>query len=57
MKDLLALLPDTERIVLSLYYFEGFTIKEIGNLLRVTDSRISQIKTRALTRIRKILEQ
>lgn len=45
-------LPDTERIVLSLYYLEGLTLKEIGSLLRVSESRVSQIRARAVERLR-----
>ena len=45
-------LPPKERTVLSLYYFEEFTMKEIGNLLGVNESRVSQIHASATTRLR-----
>ena len=45
-------LPEKERLVLSLYYFEEFTMKEIGALLGVNESRVSQLHTKATLRIR-----
>lgn len=48
-------LPDTERIVLTLYYLEGLRLKEIGSLLGVSESRVSQIKARAVGRMRSLL--
>ena len=45
-------LPKQEKQVVALYYKECLTLKEIGNLLNVTESRISQIHTRAMVRIR-----
>ncbi len=45
-------LPDRERLVLSLYYERGLTLKEIGEVLSVTESRVCQIHTRAVTRLR-----
>lgn len=45
-------LPERERLVISLYYYEGLTLKEIGRVLDVSESRISQIHTRALARLR-----
>jgi RNA polymerase sigma factor for flagellar operon FliA len=45
-------LPRNERMVLSLYYFEELTMKEIGEVLEVTESRVSQIHSAALVRIR-----
>ncbi len=48
-------LSERERIVVSLYYFEDLSLKEIGNLLGVTESRISQIRTKALNELRPIL--
>jgi RNA polymerase sigma factor for flagellar operon FliA len=38
--------------VLSLYYYEEFTMKEIGTLLGVNESRVSQIHTKATLRLR-----
>jgi RNA polymerase sigma factor for flagellar operon FliA len=45
-------LPERERLVLSLYYFEEFTMKEIGALLGVNESRVSQLHTKATLRLR-----
>lgn len=45
-------LPERERTVLSLYYYEDFTMKEIGALLGVNESRISQIHSSATLRLR-----
>ena len=45
-------LIDKEREVLELYYFEGLTMKEIGKLLRLSESRVCQIHGQALTRLR-----
>jgi RNA polymerase sigma factor for flagellar operon FliA len=56
MKEILAHrireLPRTERLVLSLYYYEGLKMKEIGNFLGITESRVSQIHARAVTMLR-----
>lgn len=48
----LDLLPERERLVISLYYYEGLTLKEIGKVLGVSESRISQIHTKAVIRLR-----
>ena len=45
-------LPERERLVLSLYYHEEMSMKEIGSVLEVTESRISQIHSKAISRIR-----
>ena len=45
-------LPEKERLVLSLYYYEEFTMKEIGALLGVNESRVSQLHTKATLRLR-----
>lgn len=45
-------LPDKEKKVLVLYYYEDLTLKEIGQILEVTESRISQLHTRAIVRLR-----
>lgn len=48
-------LPEREMQVISLYYYEGLTLKEIGKVLGVTESRISQIHGKALAALRSIL--
>jgi RNA polymerase sigma factor for flagellar operon FliA len=45
-------LPDREKTVLSLYYDEGLTLAEIGGVLGVTESRVSQIHTKAVLHLR-----
>ncbi|MCL6623115.1 MAG: FliA/WhiG family RNA polymerase sigma factor [Fimbriimonadales bacterium] len=45
-------LPDRERLVIGLYYYEGLTFKEIGEVLRVSESRVYQLHTQAMTRMR-----
>jgi RNA polymerase sigma factor FliA len=45
-------LPDRERTVIALYYYEGLTLKEIGQVLGVTESRVSQLHTKAVLRLR-----
>lgn len=50
-------LPEKERVVIALYYYEGLTLKEIGKVLGLTESRISQLHTRAIIRLRGRLEQ
>jgi RNA polymerase sigma factor FliA len=56
MKTLLAdainRMPDRERLVLTLYYYEGLTLSEIGEVLGVTESRICQIHTKAILQLR-----
>jgi RNA polymerase sigma factor FliA len=50
-------LTDRDRIVVSLYYFENLTLAEIGRVLGVTESRVCQLHTRAVLRLRsKMLE-
>ncbi|MGQ9473003.1 MAG: sigma-70 family RNA polymerase sigma factor [Candidatus Caldatribacteriaceae bacterium] len=45
-------LPERERLILALYYFEGLTLKEIGKVLEVGESRVSQILARTITKLR-----
>ncbi|MGQ9629637.1 MAG: RNA polymerase sigma factor WhiG [bacterium] len=45
-------LPEKERMVISLYYYEGLTLKETGMVLNVTESRASQLHTKAILRLR-----
>jgi RNA polymerase sigma factor FliA len=49
-------LPEQEKVVLSLYYFEELTMREIGDVLAVTESRISQIRTTAILHLRATLQ-
>ena len=45
-------LPERERTVIALYYYEGLTLREIGDILGVTESRTSQLHTKAVLRLR-----
>jgi RNA polymerase sigma factor for flagellar operon FliA len=45
-------LPEQERLVVALYYYEHMTLKEIGRTLGISESRVSQVHTRAMTRLR-----
>lgn len=45
-------LPEKQRLVLSLYYYEDLNLKEIGRILEVTESRVSQLHTQAITKIK-----
>lgn len=49
-------LPDRERRVVVLYYAEGLRLKEIGQVLEVTESRVSQLHSRALYRLNRALK-
>ncbi|NLC77865.1 MAG: FliA/WhiG family RNA polymerase sigma factor [Clostridia bacterium] len=49
-------LSERDYLVLSLYYYEGLTLKEIGAILDVSESRVSQLHARALIRLRHELE-
>jgi len=52
MADMIERLPENEKMVVSLYYNEGLTLKEIGSVLGVTESRVSQIHSKALLTLR-----
>ncbi len=52
LADAIRRLPERERIVIGLYYYEGLTLKEIGEILGVTESRVSQLHTKAILRLR-----
>lgn len=45
-------LPEKQRVVVTLYYFNDLTLKEIGEVLHVTESRVSQIHSAAITRLK-----
>ena len=52
MAEAIEALPEKERLVLSLYYHEELTMKEIAQILEITESRVSQIHTKAVLRLR-----
>jgi RNA polymerase sigma factor for flagellar operon FliA len=45
-------LPERDQVIIALYYFEGLTLAEIGRVLRVTESRVCQIHTKAVLQLR-----
>jgi RNA polymerase sigma factor for flagellar operon FliA len=45
-------LPEREKLVIALYYYENLTLREIGEVLRVTESRVSQLHTKAVLGLR-----
>ena len=52
LKDAILRLKDQERVVLSLYYFEELKLHEIAKVLALTESRVSQIRSKALSKLR-----
>ena len=58
LRDAMEVLPKKEKFVVQLYYFDELTMKEIGTLLNITESRVSQLHTKAMLRLRgKLLEK
>ena len=57
LADAINRMPDRERLVLTLYYYEGMTLAEIGNVLGVTESRVCQIHTKAIFQLRSRLTE
>jgi RNA polymerase sigma factor for flagellar operon FliA len=55
LRDALLALPEQERTVLSLYYFEELKLNDIARVLSVSESRVSQIRSRAIQRLRRRL--
>lgn len=56
IKEAIKSLPEKQRLVLSLYYYEDLNLKEIGQVLDVTESRVSQLHTQAVLRLRSKLK-
>jgi RNA polymerase sigma factor FliA len=52
LADSIESLPDRERLVIALYYYENLTLREIGEVLGVTESRVSQLHTKAVLGLR-----
>src|SRR6202000_2250447 len=50
-------LPEREQLVVALYYYENLTLREIGEVLGVTESRVSQLHTKAVMRLKSHLQQ
>lgn len=55
VRDAIGRLPDKERTVLALYYYEELNLRQIAEILHLTQSRISQIRSQALRRLRDML--
>jgi RNA polymerase sigma factor FliA len=52
MRQLIAKLPEQQRRVLALYYYEELNLRQVGEVLQVSESRVSQIRSQALRRLR-----
>jgi RNA polymerase sigma factor for flagellar operon FliA len=57
LTDAITRMPDIERTVLSLYYYEDLTLREISKIVRLHESRISQLKSQAILRLRSYMER
>jgi RNA polymerase sigma factor for flagellar operon FliA len=56
LREAIAALPQKERTVLALYYYEDLNLRQIGEVLHLTESRVSQIRSQALRRLRENAE-
>lgn len=52
MVEVINEMPEQERLVIALYYYEELTLREIGNVMDITESRVSQIHTKAIGGLR-----
>jgi RNA polymerase sigma factor for flagellar operon FliA len=52
LADAIQRLPEREKLVITLYYYEELTLREIGEVLSVTESRVSQLHTKAILRLK-----
>ena len=52
LKETIGSLPEREKYIISLYYFDGLSFKEIAKILGLSESRISQIHTKTLLLLR-----
>ena len=57
LADAIESLPERERLVVALYYYENLTLREIGEVLGVTESRVSQLHTKAVLGLRSNLQR
>ncbi|MCX7695815.1 MAG: FliA/WhiG family RNA polymerase sigma factor [Caloramator sp.] len=57
LKKALDMLPEKDKLVLQLYYYEKLTLKEIGKILEITESRVSQLHSRAIIRLRENMKK
>lgn len=56
LRAALAELPERERSVVTLYYLEGLRLAEVGEILGVTESRVSQLRSQAVSHLRALLD-
>jgi RNA polymerase sigma factor for flagellar operon FliA len=56
LADAIARLPEREKLVVALYYYENLTLREIGEVLGVSESRVSQLHTKAVLRLKSRLQ-
>lgn len=56
LQQAIGMLPPRERTVLALYYYEELNLRQVAEVLHVTESRVSQIRTQALKRLRQRLD-
>ncbi len=56
IKDILTQFDDREQMIIQLYYFEELTLKEISEIVNITESRISQIHKSVIRRIKEVVE-
>lgn len=57
LKKAIDLLNEKDKTILSLYYYEGFTLKQIGNILEVSESRVCQLHSRAIRNLRAAMKK
>jgi RNA polymerase sigma factor for flagellar operon FliA len=52
LRNLISRLPEQQRRVLALYYYEELNLRQVGEVLNVSESRVSQIRSQALRRLK-----
>lgn len=57
MTQAIDMLKEKDKLVLSLYYYEQLTLKEIGGILGISESRVSQLNSRAIGKLREIMKK
>ena len=56
LSNIISKLSEKERLVITLYYYEGLPMKKIAEIMDLTESRISQIHTKTMIKLRKLIE-
>ncbi len=57
LKKAIEMLTEKDKLILNLYYYEKFTLKEIGKVLNISESRVSQLHSRAILRLRENMKK